>query len=157
MSNNEGNKREIIRLPEFPRSGTPEPVPKRQKTSRSTLKKTNSIPKVARVATPASVGVTSDRSSGVRATRSAGLVDSAQTDASVGDTSDRISEPLGHLTATPDGDVAEAAVNDARASDSAEPASVEDTSDRSSEPMVIPELAASWTLPRNIVSNMTRL
>ena len=38
MSNSQGQRREIIRLPEFPRSSTPEPAPKRQRTSRGTSK-----------------------------------------------------------------------------------------------------------------------
>ena len=38
MSKNPGSKREIIELPEVPRSSTPEPVPKRPRTSRSTSK-----------------------------------------------------------------------------------------------------------------------
>ena len=40
MSRNMSNKREIIRLPEVPRSSTPEPepAPKRPRTSRSTSK-----------------------------------------------------------------------------------------------------------------------
>ena len=38
MSKNQGNKREIIRLDEVPRSRTPEPAPKRSRSSRSTSK-----------------------------------------------------------------------------------------------------------------------
>ena len=38
MSKNPGGKREIIELQEVPRSSTPEPVPKRPRTSRSTSK-----------------------------------------------------------------------------------------------------------------------
>ncbi len=38
MSKNPSNKREIIELQEVPRSSTPEPVPKRPRTSRSTSK-----------------------------------------------------------------------------------------------------------------------
>ncbi len=34
MSNSNGQRREIIELDEFPRSSTPEPAPKRQRTSR---------------------------------------------------------------------------------------------------------------------------
>ena len=35
MSKNPSDKREVILLEDFPRSGTPEPAPKRQRTSRS--------------------------------------------------------------------------------------------------------------------------
>ena len=35
MSKNSSDKREVILLDDFPRSGTPEPAPKRQRTSRS--------------------------------------------------------------------------------------------------------------------------
>ena len=38
MSKNPGSKREIIELPDVPRSSTPEPVPKRPRISRSTSK-----------------------------------------------------------------------------------------------------------------------
>ena len=48
MSNSQGNRREIIRLPEFPRSNTPVPAPKRQRTSHSTSKNIISIPKESR-------------------------------------------------------------------------------------------------------------
>jgi hypothetical protein len=87
MSNfQDSGRREIIR--------TPEPAPKRQRTSRGTAKKTSSsIPQYTRLPTPASGGDTSDRSPGTRVTRSVGMVDHAEP-ASVGDTSDRSSEPL---------------------------------------------------------------
>jgi hypothetical protein len=95
MSNSQDSgRREITRLSEFSRSRTPEPAPKRQRTSRGTAKKTSSsIPQYTRLPTLASVGDTSDRSPGTRVTRSAGMVDHAEP-ASVGDTSDRSSEPL---------------------------------------------------------------
>ena len=48
MSNSQGQRREIIRLPEIPRSSTPEPVPKRQRTSCNTSKNIANIPREAR-------------------------------------------------------------------------------------------------------------
>jgi hypothetical protein len=135
MSNSQPNRREIVRLEEVPRSATPEPAPKKQRTSRST----------SRIPQSACVKDTSDRSRGTRASRSMGTVDHAEP-ACVKDTSDRSSEPSGHQRATPGGDLAEAGVDDARAADHAEPASVKDTPDRSSEPLESPALMeqAAW-------------
>jgi hypothetical protein len=118
MSNSQGNKREIIRLPEFPRSTTPEPAPKKQRTSRSSSSKPSGILKEARV------------------TRSA-RVDSP---------SDREREPTGPLAAEPARDPEVAAIEDARVTSS--PSRVFDSSERSSEPQDIPQVAASWASPR---------
>jgi len=48
MSNSQGQRREIIRLPEVPRSSTPEPALKRQRISRTNSKNTAEIPRAAR-------------------------------------------------------------------------------------------------------------
>ena len=125
MSNSQGQRREIIRLPEIPRSSTPEPAPKRQRTSRSTSKNITNIPREAR----SRVG---------RATRT---VETAEPAAEVMDASARSSDPLGYQAATPGRDPEEAAVEDARVMSS--PARVNDTS----EPEDRPLMATSWILP----------
>ena len=48
MSNSQGQRREIIRLAEVPRSSTPEPALKRQRTSRTNSKNIANIPRAAR-------------------------------------------------------------------------------------------------------------
>ena len=74
MYNFQGQRREIIELDEFPRSGTPEPALKRQRTSRK-ISSTN-------------IKIPTERP---RVTRSAGTVESAgppQANGSVGRSSD---------------------------------------------------------------------
>ena len=94
MSNSQGQRREIIELDEFPRSGTPEPAPKRQRTSRK-ISSTN-------------INIPTERP---RVPRSAGTVESAeplQATGSVG----RSSDPLQDRSATPEVDPEEAAIED---------------------------------------------
>jgi hypothetical protein len=124
MPNYQGNKRQIIRLPEFPRSATPEPETKKQRTSRSSSSKHSGVPKEARIATTASVLNTSDRvrvASSSRVTRSAGIESP----------SDRKREPLRQLAAEPARDHQEAALEDARVMDS--PTRVLNSSERLSK------------------------
>jgi len=162
MSNSQGNRREIIRLTEFPHSSTPEPPSKRQRISRSTSKNIISIPRESRP----------------RVTRSAGIVENAEPTRVV-DSSERSSDPLGYRTATPVGDPQEAAIEDAVVTDSptrvvdsserssearsarvadtsdrnararvtSSPTRVIDSSERSSQPEDRPQMATSWTLP----------
>jgi hypothetical protein len=149
MSNSQDSgRREIIRLSES--------APKRQRTSRSTSKNTNSIPKEARP----------------RVTQSAGIVANAEL---VVNSSERTSNPLRYRTATPVGDPHEATIEDAAVIDSPtrvigsserlgeaqsvrvirtsdresgarvtnSPTRVIDSSERCSGPEDIPEMAAS--------------
>ena len=109
MSNSQGQRREIIELDEFPRSGTPEPAPKRQRTSRK-ISSTN-------------IKIPTERP---RPTRSAGTVESAeppQANGSVG----RSSDPQRYRSATPEVDPEEAASEDS-------PSGVNDSAERLRQP-----------------------
>ena len=142
MSNSQGQRREIIRLPEIPRSSTPEPAPKRQRTSRSTSKNITNIPREARsrvgratrtveTAEPAAeVMDASARSSDPLEHR----VETAEPAAEVMDASARSSDPLGYQAATPGRDPEEAAIEDARVMSS--PARVNDTSEPEDRPLM---------------------
>ena len=130
MSNSQGQRREIIRLPEVPRSSTPEPALKRQRTSRTTSKIIANIPRTARP----------------RVSRATRTVGNAEPTVEVTDDSARSSDPLEHQV-----DIAEPAVevtdDSARSSyplehrpeervDNAEPsAEAMDASARSSDPL----------------------
>ena len=100
MSNSQGQRREIIRLADFPHSSTPEPAPKRQRTSRNTSKSIVNIPREARPR--------------VTRSRSEEEVETAEPAAGVMGSSERSSDPLGHQTATPGRDPEEVAIEDAR-------------------------------------------
>ena len=94
MSNSNSRRREIIELEEFPRSSTPEPAPKRQRTIRK--------------ASGSSINNSTERP---RVTRSARTVESAeppQANGSVG----RSSDPPRDRSATPEVDPEEAAIED---------------------------------------------
>ena len=158
MSNSQGQRREIIRLPEVPRSSTPEPALKRQRTSRTNSKNIAEIPRAARPrvsratrtvgnAEPA-VEVTDDsaRSSYPLEHRPEERVDNAEPSAERTDASARSSDPLGYRAATPGRDPEEAAVEEARVTSS--PAHVHDTS----EPEDRPLMATSWILPADSTS-----
>ena len=155
MSNSQGQRREIISLPEFPRSSTPEPSPKRQRTSRSTSKNIVNIPRETRSrvtrsprnvepAEPTRVIDSSERLSDPLEDRSEEEVEPAEP-TRVMDSSERSSDQLGHQTATPGRDPEEAAIEDARITSSL--ARVNDTSERSSQSEDSPLMAASWILP----------
>ena len=109
MSNSQCQRREIITLDEFPRSSTPEPAPKRQRTSRMTSRTIINIPTESRP----------------RVTRSAGTVETTEPPR-VMDSAERSSDPLGYQAATPAWDPQEAAVEDAYGS----PSRVMDSSER---------------------------
>ena len=132
-----------MRLPEFPRSSTPEPAPKRQRTSRSTSKNIVNIPRETRP----------------RVTRSPRRVEPAEPTRVI-DSYERLSDPLedrseeevepaepirvmdsSERTATPVRDPEEAAIEDARVTSSL--TQVIDTSERSSQPEDSPLMAAS--------------
>ena len=89
MSNSQGQRREIIRLPEVPRSSTPEPALKRQRTSRTTSKTIANIPRAARP----------------RVSRATRTVGNAEPVLEAMDASVRSSDPLEHQV-----DIAEPAV-----------------------------------------------
>jgi hypothetical protein len=89
MSNSQGQRREIIRLPEVPRSSTPEPALKRQRTSRTTSKNIANIPRAARP----------------RVSRATRTVGNAEPVVEAMDASARSSDPLEHQV-----DIAEPAV-----------------------------------------------
>ena len=112
MSNSQGRRSEIIPLDKFPRSSTPEPTPKRQRTSRNTSKNIVNIPREARP----------------RVTRSAGIVETAELTRAI-DSSEWSSDPLGYRSATPVGDPQEAAIEDSLVTDS--PTRVIDSPERS--------------------------
>ena len=150
MSNSQGRRREIIKLDEFPHSSTPEPSPKRQRTSRNASKTIVNIPREARprvtrsartVETAESPRVmdSSERSSDPLGYRSEGIVEPAEP-IRVMDSSERSSDPLGHRTATPVWDPEEAAIEDT-------PTRVMDSSERSGQPEDCPLMATSWILP----------
>ena len=121
MSNSQEQRREIIELDEFPRSGTPEPAPKRQRTSRkissTNIKIPAERPRVTRSAgtvesaEPPQANGSVGRSSDSQRHRSAGTVERAeppQANGSVG----RSSDPQRHRSATPEVDPEEAAIED---------------------------------------------
>ena len=84
MSNSQGQRREIIRLPEIPRSSTLEPTPKRQRTSHNTSKNITNIPRETRP----------------RVARATRTVETAEPAAGVIDSSARSSDPLEHQVET---------------------------------------------------------
>ena len=143
MSNSQGQRRRIIRLPEIPRSSTPEPAPKRQRTSRNTSKNIVNIPRETRPrvnrsprrvepAEPTRVIDSAERLSDPFEDRPEEAVETAEPAAGVIDSSERSSDPLGYQAATPDRDPEEAAIEDAIVMSSL--ARVNDTSERSSQP-----------------------
>ena len=130
MSNSQGQRREIIRLPEVPRSSTPEPALKRQRTSRNTSKIITNIPREVRP----------------RVSRATRTVGNAEPAVEAMDASARSSDPLEHRVETAEPAV-EAMDASARSSDplehrpeegveTAEPAAeAMDASERSSDPL----------------------
>ena len=156
MSNSQGQRREIIRLTEIPRSSTPEPAPKCQRTSRNNSKNIANIPRGARprvtrsprtveLAEPTRVIDSAERFSDPLEDRPEKGVETAEPAAGVIDSSARSSDPLGYQAATPSRDPEEAAIEEARVMSS--PARVNDTSERSSQPEDRQLLATSWILP----------
>ena len=137
-------------MDEFPRSSTPEPSPKRQRTSRKTSTTNTNIPRESRsraiqsagtveTAEPTRVIGSSERLSDPLAQRSEGTVEPAEPTRVI-DSSERSSDPLGHQAATPGWDPEEAAIEDT-------PTRVLDSAERSSQPEDSPMMAASWILP----------
>ena len=156
MSNSQGQRKEIIRLPKIPRSSTPEPAPKRQRTGRNTSKNIVNIPRGTRPrvtrsprrvepAEPTRVIDSSERLSDPLEDRPEEEVETAEPAAGVIDSSERSSDPLGHQAATPGRDPEEAAIEDARVMSSL--ARVNDTSERSTQPEERQLMATSWILP----------
>jgi len=150
MSNSQGRRREIIPLDEFLRSSTPEPSPKKQRTSRTTSKNIVNQAKEARsrvtrstgtveTAEPPRVKDSAGRSSDPLRYRSEGRVERAEPTRAKG-SSERSSDPLEDLSATPVVDPEEAAIE-------ASPTRVNDSSERSGQPEDNPRMAASWILP----------
>ena len=112
MSNSQGQRREIIRLSEIPRSSTPEPAPKRQRTSHRTSKTIVNIPRETRPrvtrsprrvepAEPARVIDSAERLSDPLEDRPEERVETAEPAAGVIDSSARSSDPFGYQAATP--------------------------------------------------------
>ena len=122
MSNSNGQRREIIELDEFPRSSTPEPAPKRQRTSRK--------------ASSTNINTPTERP---RVTRSAGAVERAEPPRAKG-SAERSSDPLQDRSATPEVDPEEAAIEDS-------PSGVKDSAERLDQPEDSPLMATSWMLP----------
>ena len=121
MSNSQGRRREIIPLDEFPRSSTPEPSPKKQKTSRTTSKNIVNQAKETRS----------------RVTRSTGTVETAEPPRAKG-SAGRSSDPLEDRSATPEVDPEEAAIEDS-------PSGVNDSAEGLSQPDST-LMATSWIL-----------
>jgi hypothetical protein len=148
MSNSHGQRREIIELDEFPRSSTPEPAPKRQRTSHkvsSTINIPTERPRVTRsagtveTAEPPRAKGSAGRSSDPQRYRSEGRVERAEPTRAKG-SSERSSDPLEDRAATPEVDPEEAAIEDS-------PTRVKDSAERLSQPEDSPLMAASWVLP----------
>jgi hypothetical protein len=146
MSNSQGRRREIIPLDEFPRSGTPEPSPKKQKTSRTTSKNIVNQAKETRsrvtrstgtveTAEPPRVKDSAGRSSDPLRYRSEGRVEPAEPTRAQG-SSERSSDPLEDRSATPEVNPEEVAIEDS-------PTRVKDSSERSGQPEDSPLMAAS--------------
>ena len=121
MSNSNSRRREIIELEEFPRSSTPEPAPKRQRTIRkasgSSINNSTERPRVTRSARtvesaePPQANGSVGRSNDPQRHRSEGVVERAeppQANGSVG----RSSDPPRDRSATPEVDPEEAANED---------------------------------------------
>ena len=136
MSNSQGHRREIIELEEFPRSGTPEPAPKRQRTSRKISSTIINIPterpRVTRsagtveTAEPPQAKGSVGRSSDPQRQRSEGRVERAEPTRANG-SSERSSDPLQDRSATPEVDPEEAAIEDS-------PSGVNDSAERLRQP-----------------------
>jgi hypothetical protein len=132
MSNSHGHRREIIELDEFPRSGTPEPAPKRQRTSRKVSSTIINIPtERPRVTRSAGTVETAEhpqakgsvgRSSDPQRHRSEGRVERAEATRAKG-SSERSSDPFEDRSATPEVDPEEAALEDS-------PSGVNDSAER---------------------------
>jgi len=128
MSNSQGRRREIIPLDEFPRSSTPEPSPKKQKTSRTTSKNIVNQAKDSRSRVTRSTGAVEPAepprvkdsagwSSDPLRHRSKGRVERAEPTRAKG-SSERSSDPLEDRSAPPEVDPEEAAIEDSPREDS---------------------------------------
>ena len=121
MSNSQGQRREIIRLADFPRSITPEPA-RRVETAESTR-----------------VIDSSERLSDPLEDRSEEEVETFEPAAGVMDSSARSSDPLGHQTATPGRDPEDAAIED----DTSERSSQPEDSPLMAASWILPEVTTS--------------